>query len=129
METENESKFFKEFCCKRKQRIEVIDVEGIRGKRKCVIFKLGQIANREGNFGDEIEKELPSMSLIGKKGHSITIWVARMTLDRNWIVCDTREKTEYYGYKCLQVDRFSVECLWNFSSNCFSFLSELRSKV
>lgn len=71
LETENESKFFKEFCCKRKQRIEVIDVEGIRGKRKCVTFKLGQIANRKGNFGDEIEKEFPSMSLIGKRGHSI----------------------------------------------------------
>jgi len=67
LETENEIKFFKEFCCKRKQRIEVIDVEGFGGKRKCVIFKLGQIANREGNFGDEIENEELSQCVLNRQ--------------------------------------------------------------
>lgn len=46
---------------------EAIGVEGIGGKREYVIFKLGQIANREGNSGDEIEKEELSQYVLNKQ--------------------------------------------------------------
>lgn len=55
-------KFFKVLLQK-----EAIGVEGIGGKRECVIFKLGQLASREGNSGDDIEKEELSHYVLNKQ--------------------------------------------------------------
>lgn len=46
----------------------MIDVEGVRDKRKCfVIFKMGEISSREGNFGYEIEKEELSECVLNRQ--------------------------------------------------------------
>ena len=56
LETVNGDKFFKVFCCNKKQRIEVRCWANWGQERCFVIFKMGEISSREGNFGGEIEK-------------------------------------------------------------------------